>query len=58
MSRIFNACKETVSNRGIAPNAFLNKLIDWCLRAPDEIFQKNENHDIYSQVFNELGAMG
>lgn len=51
----FLACKSEVLNRGIAPNDFLEELIAWCLEAPDEIFTRNENYDIYSQVFNELG---
>jgi hypothetical protein len=55
MNIIFSACKEKVFNRGIAPDAFLNELIDWSLQAPDEIFLRNENHDIYSQVFDTLG---
>lgn len=56
MGRTFIATKESVFNRGTAPDDFLNELVDWCLQAPDEIFLRNENHDIYSQVFEELGS--
>lgn len=55
MARVFVHCKERVFNRGTAPTDFLNELIDWCLQAPDEVFLKNQNHDIYSQVFGDLG---
>lgn len=54
-SRTFVACKEKVHNRGRAPDAFLNELIDWAQQAPDEIFETNSNKDIYSSVVAELG---
>ena len=55
MSRNFVACKEKVHNRGRAPNAFLDELVDWANTAPDEIFKPNQIHDIYSNVVGELG---
>lgn len=55
MNRAFTACKQIVKNRGTAPDAFLNELIDWAISAPDEIFLLNSAHDIYSNVFSELG---
>jgi len=55
MARTFVACKKKVFNRGVAPDSFLNELIDWARQAPDEIFEKNVNHDIYSNVRPELG---
>ena len=55
MARRFVACKEKVFNRGVAPDSFLNELIDWAKQAPDEIFEKNDNHDVYSNVASELG---
>ncbi len=55
MTRSFNACLQTVHNRGKAPVGFLNEMIDWCRSAPDEIFVRNELHDIYSQIVNDLG---
>ena len=55
MSRNFVACKEKVHNRGKAPNAFLDELVDWANTAPDEIFKPNQIHDIYSKVVGELG---
>ena len=54
-NRTFSACKAKVFNRGIPPDSFLNELIDWCLEAPDEIFIRNEDFDIYSKVIAELG---
>lgn len=55
MARRFVACKAKVFNRGVPPNSFLNELIDWGRQAPDEIFEKNDKHDIYSNVASELG---
>lgn len=55
MSRNFVACKQRVKNRGIAPDAFLNELVDWALSAPNEIFLANDTHDIYSNIVIELG---
>ncbi|MBV5262370.1 hypothetical protein FLX56_28750 [Synechococcus moorigangaii CMS01] len=54
-SRKFNDCKTKVLNRGVAPDAFLNELVDWCLQAPDEIFENKNNQDIYTQIAVELG---
>ena len=55
MSRNFVACKDKVDNRGKAPNAFLDELVDWANTAPDEIFKPNQIQDIYSNVVGELG---
>jgi hypothetical protein len=55
MSRDFVACKQKVLNRGKAPNAFLNELVDWAIDAPDEIFAPNQMHDIYTIVVGDLG---
>ena len=55
MARVFAACKKKVFNRGIPPESFLNELIDWARQAPDEIFGKNNIHDVYSNVTAELG---
>src|SRR6476659_5965354 len=55
MSRNFVACKQKVHNRGKPPNAFLDELVDWAINAPDEIFEPNQIHDIYSNVVGELG---
>jgi hypothetical protein len=55
MSRKFVACKQEVFNRGEAPTLFLNELIDWARSAPDEIFERNENIDIYSLILDDLG---
>jgi hypothetical protein len=55
MSREFEACKQRVHNRSNPPDDFLNELIEWAKAAPDEIFERNERHDIYSNVVGELG---
>ena len=55
MPREFVACKNKVFNRGKPPDTFLNELIDWARQAPDEIFERNQNHDIYTNVGPELG---
>jgi hypothetical protein len=55
MARTFVACKKKVFNRGKPPDGFLNELIDWARQAPDEVFEKNTNHDIYTNVRAELG---
>lgn len=55
MSRQFSACKQKVHNRGKAPDAFLDALIDWGRGAPAEVFQKNDKFDIYSSIRKELG---
>ena len=55
MSRTFVACKSVVHNRGTPPDSFLNELIDWAIAAPDEIFTRNTNHDIYSNIVGDLG---
>jgi len=55
MDRLFVACKQRVHNRGAAPDAFLNELVDWGQNAPEEIFEKNDKFDVYSSVIQELG---
>ena len=51
----FVATKQHVLNRGVAPDSFLNELISWGKRAPEEIFAPNPYSDIYSSVYNTLG---
>ncbi len=53
--RVFKACKAHVSNRGVAPDTFLNQLIDWARTAADDIFAPNQAVDIYSKIRPELG---
>jgi len=55
MARKFSKCREKVYNRGKAPVAFLNELVDWGVQAPDEVFSENDNYDIYSHVKEVLG---
>ena len=56
MLREFSSCKQEVYNRGVAPDSFLNDLIDWAVDAPDEIFKRNDRLDIYSRIVRELGT--
>jgi len=51
----FNATKQKVFNRGQPPDSFLEQLVDWGKAAPGEIFERNEHHDIYTNVFRVLG---
>jgi hypothetical protein len=51
----YKAAKQHVANRGVPPDAFLDVLVAWGKRAPDEIFASNQFSDIYSSVFNTLG---
>jgi hypothetical protein len=55
VDRHFAACKQRVHNRGVAPDGFLNELVDWVQNAADDIFEKNEKFDICSSVIQELG---
>ena len=55
MARQFIACKQQVFNRGRPPESFLNELTDWALRAPLEIFTRNDRFDVYSSVVSQLG---
>ena len=55
MSRSFVACKQKVYNRGKPPDSFLDELIDWGRAAPDEVFDRNPNADVYSLVVGNLG---
>lgn len=51
----YNATKHRVSNRGIAPDGFLDELVNWGKIAPEEIFVPNSAHDVYTNVFKVLG---
>ena len=51
----YHALKAQVKNRGKAPDSFLDELIAWGKDAPDEIFVKNDAHDVYSSVRPTLG---
>lgn len=55
MSRNFVSTKARVLNRGVAPDDFLNEMVDWARTAPDDIFAVNSNADIYGKVRAELG---
>lgn len=49
------APKQRVANRGVPPDDFLDQLVAWGKKAPDEIFAPNNHSDVYNSVFNELG---
>lgn len=55
MARQFKACKAEVFNRGRAPDTFLNELLNWAHQAPNDVFSRNDNQDIYTSVLPELG---
>lgn len=51
----YTAAKHRVSNRGVPPDAFLDELVAWGKRAPDDIFVPNSIHDVYTNVSRALG---
>ncbi|SHG98648.1 hypothetical protein SAMN02745157_0104 [Kaistia soli DSM 19436] len=55
MSTVFNHCRAKVLNRGKPPVSFLEELVSWGAGAPEEIFLRNDRHDVYSSVRDELG---
>ncbi len=57
MARQYKACLSSV--RGSSPPvSFLDALVDWALRAPDDIFIPNKRFDIYDSVMGYLGPYG
>lgn len=52
---IFTAAKSPVFNRGSAPQSFLEEMVAWAKKAPDDIFALNNKRDIYNKVRDELG---
>jgi hypothetical protein len=57
MPRQYKACLARVHG-STPPAAFLDELVDWTLRAPDDIFLPNATFDIYSSVVRQLGPYG
>jgi hypothetical protein len=51
----FIATKQRVANRGVPPDDFLDQLVAWGRRAPDDIFAPNTHVDVYASVFDALG---
>ena len=51
----YQALKQQVYNRGRAPDAFLDELIDWGKRASDQIFAPNAEAGVYTSVKSSLG---
>lgn len=55
-NRNFIACRYPVSQEhGITPKSFLDELIDTINQLPDVVFEKNNNHDVYSIMLGSLG---
>lgn len=55
-NRNYLACRYPVSQEhGIVPKSFLDELIDVVNSLPDSLFEKNDNHDIYSVMLGSLG---
>lgn len=53
---MFIAAKKPILNRGVPPDSFLETLIDWGQKAPEEIFAINANPaDIYTLISPTLG---
>ena len=57
MPRAYSACLARVSGSK-PPVTFLDELVDWALRAPDELFLPNAVLDAYSAVVRQLGPYG
>jgi hypothetical protein len=59
--RTYKAVKAHVHNRGVPPDSFLDKLIEWARTAPDEIFASRpapkgkQDPDVYASVHEALG---
>ncbi len=52
----YKALLAPVSNRGVPPVAFLNELLAWLKRAPEEIFAPNKDpEDVYNRLAPILG---
>jgi hypothetical protein len=51
----YAATKQRVANRGVPPDNFLDELVAWGRKAPNEIFIVNASYDVYSSVFRALG---
>lgn len=51
----FFAARVRVYNRGVISDAFLTELVEWGKTAPDDIFERNNNFDIYNKCADELG---
>jgi hypothetical protein len=53
---MFNATKQSVSNRGIPPDSFLDELVAWGVDAPADIFADFSNSDgVFARVKSILG---
>jgi len=51
----YHATKQSVSNRGVPPDKFLDELVAWGKAAPEEIFAPNAAKDVYSNISGVLG---
>lgn len=50
-----NPLRAEVYNRGRAPRAFLEKLVEWGRSAPESLFAVRPGYDVYSHVAYKLG---
>jgi hypothetical protein len=57
MPRQYKACLSKVHGSK-PPVSFLDELVDWALRASDDLFLANTGFDIYSSVVRQLGPYG
>lgn len=57
MPRQYSACLSRVHGSK-PPVSFLDELVDWALRAADDLFLPNAVMDIYSSVVRQLGPYG
>jgi len=57
MPRQYKACLAKVHGSK-PPTAFLDELVEWAQRAPDDLFLPNTALDIYSSVVRQLGPYG
>jgi hypothetical protein len=57
MPRQYKACLAKVHGSK-PPTAFLDELVEWAQRAPDDLFLPNTALDIYSAVVRQLGPYG
>lgn len=51
----FTHIRRNIYNRGRPKEDFLEKLVTWGRAAPDEVFARNSNYDVYSHVSYRLG---
>lgn len=53
-----SACETKIYNRGAPSPALINEFITWGNQAPDEIFVKNNNNDVFTLIKPKLAPNG